>query len=182
MTSSQAASSVALRGGPLVRHRTLNSKSRPARRGLCAAVTAHKVEITFEGKTHVLEVGEDETILMKALDAGLELPYDCQMGVCMTCPAKLVSASSPRSVALRLLFGLHSQCQPSHCPLSSGRERHPGVLRWLLCPLLSKAGLSCRWMQGVLMAYGSSSREINILPWELFHTHAMGHIRHHVGC
>mmetsp|Transcript_23174 Transcript_23174/g.64354 ORF Transcript_23174/g.64354 Transcript_23174/m.64354 type:complete len:143 (+) Transcript_23174:158-586(+) len=66
----------------------------PARRGSRAravSVLAHKVEITFEGTTHVLEVGEDESILFKALDAGIDLPHDCDMGVCMTCPAKLAA-------------------------------------------------------------------------------------------
>jgi ferredoxin len=24
------------------------------------------------------------------MDAGLDLPHDCKMGVCMTCPARLV--------------------------------------------------------------------------------------------
>lgn len=38
----------------------------------------------------MLEVEEDQTILEAALDSGLELSHDCKMGVCMTCPAKLV--------------------------------------------------------------------------------------------
>jgi len=27
--------------------------------------------------------------------AGLELPHDCKLGVCMTCPARVVSSSRP---------------------------------------------------------------------------------------
>lgn len=56
--------------------------------GQCRA-QVHEVEIEHNGTKHVLQVAEDESILSKALDAGLEVPYDCQLGVCMTCPAKL---------------------------------------------------------------------------------------------
>lgn len=52
---------------------------------------SYKVEIMHEGEKHVLEVPEGETILNAAIEAGLEVPYDCQLGVCMTCPAKLES-------------------------------------------------------------------------------------------
>jgi len=71
--------------------------SRKAQRGLLlrrrpsSVVRAHKVEITFEGVKHTLEISEGESILEVGRDAGLELPCDCMMGVCMTCPAKLVS-------------------------------------------------------------------------------------------
>lgn len=33
---------------------------------------------------------EGSTILEVALENGIELPHDCKMGVCMTCPARLV--------------------------------------------------------------------------------------------
>ena len=46
----------------------------------------------MEGSTVTLEVGPGETILQAALDQGVELSHDCKMGVCMTCPAKLVRA------------------------------------------------------------------------------------------
>lgn len=49
----------------------------------------YKVEIEHEGQKHVLDVPEGETILSVAIDAGISVPYDCQLGVCMTCPAKL---------------------------------------------------------------------------------------------
>lgn len=55
------------------------------------AVTAYKVDINVNGRTEVLEVAEDQTILEVALEQGIELSHDCKMGVCMTCPAKLVS-------------------------------------------------------------------------------------------
>lgn len=54
---------------------------------------SYKVEIEHEGQKHVLDVPEGESILSVAIDAGIEVPYDCQLGVCMTCPAKLVKGS-----------------------------------------------------------------------------------------
>ena len=52
---------------------------------------AYKVTIEHDGASRVVEVEEDETILSRALDEGLEVPHDCKLGVCMTCPARLVS-------------------------------------------------------------------------------------------
>ncbi|XP_058211827.1 ferredoxin C 1, chloroplastic-like [Rhododendron vialii] len=48
-------------------------------------------------RTTELEVEPDETILSKALDSGLDVPHDCKLGVCMTCPAKLLSGSVDQS-------------------------------------------------------------------------------------
>ena len=53
--------------------------------------------IEHEGKTTQLDVEPDETILTKALDSGLDVPHDCKLGVCMTCPAKLLSGSVDQS-------------------------------------------------------------------------------------
>jgi len=52
----------------------------------------HKVQIEHEGKTFDLDIPDGKTILEVALDKGLDLPHDCKLGVCMTCPAKLVGA------------------------------------------------------------------------------------------
>eukprot|EP00191_Tetraselmis_sp_GSL018_P001044 CAMPEP_0177610262 /NCGR_PEP_ID=MMETSP0419_2-20121207/19663_1 /TAXON_ID=582737 /ORGANISM="Tetraselmis sp., Strain GSL018" /LENGTH=114 /DNA_ID=CAMNT_0019105511 /DNA_START=183 /DNA_END=527 /DNA_ORIENTATION=- len=65
----------------------------PPSRFHSACRASHRVELNFEGSTYELEVGDGETILEKALDAGVEVPHDCKMGVCMTCPAKLVSGT-----------------------------------------------------------------------------------------
>lgn len=51
--------------------------------------------IHHEGKAHELEVPEGKSILEVALDMGLDLPHDCKLGVCMTCPAKLVRPRPP---------------------------------------------------------------------------------------
>jgi hypothetical protein len=55
---------------------------------------AYKVEIEKQGGTECITVEAGSTILQAALDEGIDLPHDCKMGVCMTCPARLVSASS----------------------------------------------------------------------------------------
>ncbi|EPS66050.1 hypothetical protein M569_08729, partial [Genlisea aurea] len=56
-----------------------------------AVVAAFKVTIEQDDKKTELLVDPDETILSKALDSGLSVPHDCKLGVCMTCPAWLVS-------------------------------------------------------------------------------------------
>ncbi|KAG5184857.1 2Fe-2S ferredoxin-type domain-containing protein [Tribonema minus] len=51
----------------------------------------HQVTIEVAGKSHTLEVDEKTSVLEAALDAGIELPHDCKLGVCLTCPSKIVS-------------------------------------------------------------------------------------------
>lgn len=53
--------------------------------------------IEHQGQSTELEVDSDETILGKALDSGLSVPHDCKLGVCMTCPARLISGSVDQS-------------------------------------------------------------------------------------
>ena len=48
-----------------------------------------------------MDVDEDEYILDAVENAGIEVNYDCRMGVCMMCPAKLVSGPFFRAVPLR---------------------------------------------------------------------------------
>jgi ferredoxin len=64
----------------------------PRRIARLALIRSHKVEITHEGKSFTLDVPEGQSILETALDQGIDLPHDCKLGVCMTCPAKLVSS------------------------------------------------------------------------------------------
>ncbi|CAI5527075.1 unnamed protein product [Closterium sp. Naga37s-1] len=101
--------------GP-IRSNALSASSAGRRR---LVVHAHKVEVEHQGKTHILEIPEDETILSAAIDAGLDLPHDCKLGVCMTCPAKLisVSVSATASPPLRI------RC--SVCPTPSPHLRLP---------------------------------------------------------
>jgi ferredoxin len=51
-------------------------------------VTTHTVE--FVDLERSLEVPETQTILEAADEAGLELPYQCRMGVCGVCSALLL--------------------------------------------------------------------------------------------
>ncbi|KAL7210204.1 hypothetical protein ACSBR1_031714 [Camellia fascicularis] len=67
------------------------------RRPSLTTVHSHKVVIEHEGRTTELEVEPDETILSKALDSGLSVPHDCKLGVCMTCPAKLLNGTVDQS-------------------------------------------------------------------------------------
>ncbi|XP_075515717.1 ferredoxin C 1, chloroplastic-like [Primulina tabacum] len=61
------------------------------------AVRSYKVLVEHGGGTTELEVDSDETILSKALEIGLDVPHDCKLGVCMTCPARLVGGSVDQS-------------------------------------------------------------------------------------
>ncbi|KAL3340991.1 hypothetical protein AABB24_025512 [Solanum stoloniferum] len=70
---------------------------RTENRRVSSVVRAYKVIVEHEGKTTELEVEPDETILSKALDVGMSVPYDCKLGVCMTCPAKLLSGNVDQS-------------------------------------------------------------------------------------
>ncbi|KAF3457137.1 hypothetical protein FNV43_RR01794 [Rhamnella rubrinervis] len=60
-------------------------------------VRSYKVVIEHHGQSTQLEVEPDETILEKALDSGLSVPHDCKLGVCMTCPARLLNGSVDQS-------------------------------------------------------------------------------------
>ncbi|KAJ1442026.1 2Fe-2S ferredoxin-type domain-containing protein [Ochromonadaceae sp. CCMP2298] len=51
----------------------------------------HKVTVLHEGSETILEVSENTSILEAALDAGIKLPHDCKLGVCLTCPSKIIS-------------------------------------------------------------------------------------------
>lgn len=77
----------------------LNPRARRASscRLLSAIVRSYKVVIEHQGEATELEVEPDETILSKALDSGLSVPHDCKLGVCMTCPARLMSGSVDQS-------------------------------------------------------------------------------------
>lgn len=62
-----------------------------ARKSSSCLYVKHQVTIRHDGKDTVLEVDERMSILEAALDANIELPYDCKLGVCLTCPSKILS-------------------------------------------------------------------------------------------
>ncbi|KAM0985212.1 hypothetical protein ACFX13_012733 [Malus domestica] len=68
-----------------------------SRRSYSCTVRSYKVVVEHEGQSTELEVEPDETILEKALDSGLSVPHDCKLGVCMTCPAKLLTGTVDQS-------------------------------------------------------------------------------------
>merc|ERR1711871_1648432 len=71
---------------------TVPRSSGVARRQGTVVARAYKVELKLNGgEVAEIEVEEDEYILDAVENAGLEVPYDCGMGVCMQCPAKLTS-------------------------------------------------------------------------------------------
>ncbi|KAI5650938.1 hypothetical protein M9H77_36943 [Catharanthus roseus] len=72
-------------------------KGSSRRRLSCTSAQSYKVVIEHEGKTTELEVDSDETILSKAIDSGMDVPHDCKLGVCMTCPAQLLSGTVDQS-------------------------------------------------------------------------------------
>lgn len=57
------------------------------------AAATYKVTIQHDGIEKVLNVRSDYSVLDAALDAGIELPHDCKLGVCLTCPSKIVSGT-----------------------------------------------------------------------------------------
>ena len=56
-----------------------------------SAKATYKVTVQHNGKETVIDVREDVSILSVAIDAGIDLPHDCDMGVCLTCPTRIVS-------------------------------------------------------------------------------------------
>ncbi|EIE21718.1 hypothetical protein COCSUDRAFT_83506, partial [Coccomyxa subellipsoidea C-169] len=61
---------------------------------------AYKVDIDTQTGVETITVEEGETILQAALDKGIELTHDCKMGVCMTCPARLLSGEVDQSAGM----------------------------------------------------------------------------------
>merc|ERR1711907_872109 len=62
-------------------------------------MATYKVTLRKEGKElAVLDVPDDRVLLDVALDAGIELPHDCKLGVCLTCPSKIVSGTGVQDV------------------------------------------------------------------------------------
>ncbi|MBD2609626.1 2Fe-2S iron-sulfur cluster binding domain-containing protein [Scytonema hofmannii FACHB-248] len=53
----------------------------------------YTVEILHQGKTHTLQVPENETVLSVADAAGLDLPSSCHAGVCTTCAGQITQGT-----------------------------------------------------------------------------------------
>ncbi len=62
----------------------------------------HRATFRFpDGAERVLGVGSDEFLLDAALDAGLDLPFRCLQGWCLTCAAKVVSGEVDQHASRR---------------------------------------------------------------------------------
>lgn len=73
---------------------------RHAGRGAHRLAATYRVDLDINGTLHVLDVDENDTILQTAMDAGLEVPHDCRMGVCEW--HDLGAAAAAASAAYRL--------------------------------------------------------------------------------
>ena len=59
----------------------------------------HTVTFQKDGKEFAtIKVPENKTVLDAAIDAGVDIPYDCKLGVCLTCPSKVLSGKSEQDI------------------------------------------------------------------------------------
>jgi ferredoxin len=61
------------------------------------AKKTYKVTIKHDGMEKTLDVREDCSILDAALDNDINLPHDCKLGVCLTCPSRIISGKVDQS-------------------------------------------------------------------------------------
>ena len=47
------------------------------------------VKVFMDGKTFEMEVDKDTTILEKAMDEDIDIPFSCLSGICTSCIGKL---------------------------------------------------------------------------------------------
>ena len=57
------------------------------------------IKINMDGETSKFIMSPSETILDKALDNDIDLPYSCQSGVCTACQGKLISGTVTMDVS-----------------------------------------------------------------------------------
>jgi ferredoxin len=63
---------------------------------------AKKHKVHFKKSDLTIEVSEDEYILEEAEDAGLNLPYDCRSGTCVTCMQMCLEGEIDQDLAFAL--------------------------------------------------------------------------------
>lgn len=60
--------------------------------------TDNLVTVIFQGRSQTVSVPDGQNVLAAALDAGADVPFACQGGVCATCKAKLVEGKAEMSL------------------------------------------------------------------------------------
>lgn len=65
------------------------------------SVRKYEVTLISNSKKRIIKVREDETILNAALQEGIDLPYTCLQGWCITCSGKILDGEVDQSMALR---------------------------------------------------------------------------------
>lgn len=50
-----------------------------------------KYKVTFKNKSKTIEIENGESIVSKANDSGIDIPFSCMQGMCTTCIATLLS-------------------------------------------------------------------------------------------
>jgi hypothetical protein len=72
-------------------HGCVTGASHGTSKSLVQMQRAYKVEFNMlDGTNKTVSLEEGETMLEAMIEAGLNPSHDCKMGVCMTCPARLV--------------------------------------------------------------------------------------------
>jgi ferredoxin len=69
----------------------------------------YTVEINHQGKIHVLQVPENETILSVAQSSGLDLPTSCGAGVCTTCAGQITEGKVDQADGMGVSLELQKQ-------------------------------------------------------------------------
>lgn len=80
------------------------------------ACRAHTVAFEMlDGRKETVQVEEGDNLLDAMIDAGLEPTHDCKMGVCMTCPARIVRPPPPPPHTPLQLHLAAATCSPPRC-------------------------------------------------------------------
>ena len=69
----------------------------------------YTVEIHHQGKTEIIQVAENQTILNAAADADLDLPFSCSAGVCTTCAAQIIEGEVSQTDGMGLSPDLQAE-------------------------------------------------------------------------
>ncbi|XWS67957.1 hypothetical protein CRYUN_Cryun04dG0049000 [Craigia yunnanensis] len=68
-----------------------------AQRGGRLTMAAYKVKLIIPGETHEFECPDNEYVLDRAEDLGIDLPYSCRAGACSSCAGKVIEGSVNQS-------------------------------------------------------------------------------------